>query len=373
MINISKIYKQKAGYFFNRFKIQILMIQRLLSRQYVIARKHICKYPKTIQLPITYKCNFDCKMCGMRNLINNKDYSNKELEKILEDKLFSKVNSVGLNGGEPFLREDLIECVEIMIRKMPKLKSFYIISNGYFTDLIKEKLSMIYAICKSNKIAVNLSFSIDGIQNTQDFMRGHKNAWKNVITTIEEIKKNQQKYCDGLGIICTITKYNVFNLEELDFWAKKNNLPIRYNIATLNARIANENKYEDFTIFSDEATRFAAQEFFYKKAMQECSEAYFGLFLYINEKKRYAICPCQYNEWVTLVPNGNISYCATYSQELGSALTNSAYDLFNSNLGILSIIREQHCGTCSHYISQLNVSGLKLLKKELLKNQYVMF
>ena len=181
------------------------------------------------------------------------------------------------------------------------------------------------------------------------------------------------KYCDYLGIICTVTRYNVYNLEEVEVWSKKKNIPVRYNIATVNLRIDNLDKYEDFSIFSDEKARLIAQEFFYKKAIQENSETYFGIYLYIREKRRYAYCPCQYNDWVTLIPNGNISYCATYSKELGSALEQSAYDIFNGNIQILQEIRKNNCTNCSHYISQLDVRGLNLFYKEILKNNRVLF
>lgn len=67
-----------------------------------------------IQLPITFKCNFDCVMCGMRNLISQEDFSSEELSQIISDKLFQNVTGIGLNGGEPFLKKDLVECVEVI-------------------------------------------------------------------------------------------------------------------------------------------------------------------------------------------------------------------------------------------------------------------
>ena len=360
-------------YVLSRLKIKVVCFYKCLGRSLRLGNKKINKYPTVIQLPITYKCNFNCKMCGMQNLVRNKDYSAAELETILNDRLFHKISSIGLNGGEPFLRPDLIECVKVMINTLPKLKSFNIISNGYFTNSIKEKLSQIYELAKQHDIKVNISFSVDGIYEMQDYMRGHKNAWDNVINTINCVNANKGKYCDSISIICTVTKYNVYNLEEVEAWGKKNNLLIRYNIATLNIRIANEDRYEDFSIFFDEKARLVAQEFFYKKAMQDNSETYFGLYLFIHTRKRYAYCPCKYNEWVTLVPNGNISYCATYSKELGNALENSAYELFNNNVGVLNDIIYKHCDNCSHYISKLDAVGLKMFYKELSKNGRIMF
>ena len=367
------ILKKHIRYYISCGKIVLEWYKKSLALKKRSINKKIREYPLTIQLPITYKCNFNCKMCGMQNLLKNKDFSSRELEAILKDRLFCKVTSVGLNGGEPFLRKDLVDCVRIIIDTLPKLKTFNIITNGYFTDSIKEKLLEINRLSKQKNIDVNISLSIDGIEKMQDLMRGHQNAWRNVVKTIAEIKADEKKYCDSLGVICTVTRYNVFNLEEVEAWSKKNNIFVRYNIATLNARIDNEDRFEDFSIFCDEKARMMAQEFFYKKAIQERSETYFGIYLYIRYKNRYADCPCKYNEWVTLVPNGNISYCATYSKELGSALKKSAYDLFNDNIAILKEIRDKHCCSCSHYISQLDSKGLRLFYIELLKNNRILF
>ena len=49
------------------------------------------EYPNTIQMPITYKCNYDCVMCGMRHLIKRDDFTSEDLNIILQDKLFHKI------------------------------------------------------------------------------------------------------------------------------------------------------------------------------------------------------------------------------------------------------------------------------------------
>ena len=365
--------RTRISYYVDYVKIVLVWMKKWVRTAVISGKKHIKMFPSTIQLPVTYKCNFNCKMCGMHNLIHKVDYSINELEQILKDKLFGKVTSVGLNGGEPFMRSDLVECVKVMIQALPNLKNISIITNGYFTESIGDKLLLIYEMSKKREISINVSISVDGIDRMQDLMRGHEKAWENAEKTLKMISTDMNKYCDYLGIICTVTRYNVYNLEEVEVWSKKKNIPVRYNIATVNLRIDNLDKYEDFSIFSDEKARLIAQEFFYKKAIQENSETYFGIYLYIREKRRYAYCPCQYNDWVTLIPNGNISYCATYSKELGSALEQSAYDIFNGNIQILQEIRKNNCTNCSHYISQLDVRGLNLFYKEILKNNRVLF
>lgn len=335
--------------------------------------KKITSYPITIQLPITFKCNFDCVMCGMHHLIQNKDFSAKELDTILSDHLFSKVQVVGVNGGEPFLKDDLVECVEVMIKRLSGLKYINIISNGYFTELIDTKLHKIYRLCAAAGVKVHISFSVDGIEEMQDFMRGKKDAWKNVNRTLETLRGAKEKAYDSLGIICTITKHNIFHISQVENWAKQHHLRVNYNIATVNLRIDNEMRVEDFTVLNDAKASMLAREFFYKKAMTEHSKIYFGLYLFLKEGKRYAPCHCQTNQWVTLTPDGQISYCATHSKELGCAFEKSAYDIFNSNIEYLRQLTKENCDTCSHYIATLNGRGRLLFYKELLRKSKIVW
>lgn len=355
-INYTRI--KNSIYLSLKCKVAILQYELLES-------KKINKYPTTIQLPITYKCNFDCVMCGMRKLLTNQDFTAQELGQILEDKLYSKIVSVGINGGEPFVKKDLVQCIEVIIEKVPTLQSFSIISNGYFTELICTQLIEIKKICDMHKIKVNLALSVDGVEDMQDYMRGTKNAWKNVNKTLDSLLVDTNKYFHSLKIICTITKYNVFKLYEVENWAKKNNLTVSYNIATVNVRISNEEKVDDFSIFSDTEARMFAAEFFYKKFFQTHSERDFGIYLFIATGKRYAECDCKYNRWVTLTPNGQLGYCATHSKNLGNALTHSSFNLFNDNISYLEEIKKDYCDSCSHYIYKLDKKGIKQYYNEL--------
>ena len=144
-----------------------------------------------------------------------------------------------------------------------------------------------------------------------------------------------------------------------------------YNIATINVRIENEDRVESFSLMQDEHARMLAMEFFHKKYMETAEEKYYILYLYLRDGKRYADCPCMYNEWITLTPNGQIGFCATHSKELGSALERSAYEIIRENISHLDEIKQEHCNGCSHYTSMLNAEGYKLLREEMRKNYYV--
>lgn len=324
----------------------------------------IRKYPLTIQLPITYLCNCDCVMCGMHHMISRKDFSANELKAILSDKLFSHVRGIGINGGEPFLKEDLVECCEAMLDVLSDLNEFNIISNGFFTEKILSKLAQIKEIAAGRNVKVNLSISVDGINDMQDLHRGRKNAFINADKTIRSILSCKDKYVDSLNVICTITKINISRINEVEAWAESLGIEVSYNIATVNVRIENENRLENFSVFSDEHSRMLAQEFFYTKYRTTGIEKYFGLYLFLKTGKRYADCPCMFNEWITLTPDTQIGFCATHSKNLGSALQESPYEIVQNNISYLKEIKKTYCNSCSHYMYSLNTEGLKLLYDE---------
>jgi MoaA/NifB/PqqE/SkfB family radical SAM enzyme len=308
-------------------------------------------------------------MCGMDKMKSRKDFTSEELKKILEDKLFSKVTSVGVNGGEPFIKDNIEEYMEVIVNTLPKLEVINIISNGYLTDNIILKLSNIKRMCKSRNIKVNLSISVDGVDDMQDFHRGKSGAFLNVNNTIEQILKSPQTYVDYLDVICTITKYNIARINEVEVWAKKLGVQVEYNIATVNERI--ENKDKDFLVFEDEQAKMLATEFFYNKYRETQKEKYFSIYLFLRYQKRFSDCPCMYNEWITVTPDGNIGFCATHSKGLGSGIEESPYDIVNRNKKYLKQIKRTYCGSCSHYSYMLNEKGLKILYKNKKANMFM--
>ena len=91
-------------------------------------------------LAVTYKCNSRCTMCDIWKL---KENSNLELD--YYKKLPKTLRDINVSGGEPFLRQDLVQLIKILRKTYPKAK-MVISSNGFLTDLIKEKMREILKI-----------------------------------------------------------------------------------------------------------------------------------------------------------------------------------------------------------------------------------
>lgn len=308
-------------------------------------------YPVSLQFPITNKCNLDCLMCNIKCKNTSKEISLEILNQTMHSKLFKKITSVGVNGGEPFVMKDIVERISVLATSLPKLKSIYIISNGTLTDIMLKKLPLIYEICKRNKIYFQLSISIDGIGKIHDKVRCKDGTFDKALNTINIINANLNKYCDYLNVICTVSKANVYNLPETDEFAKIKGWSISYNIATVHERLFNYNKINSFSIFDDQISKNLAIEFFYKKFLETKSEIYFSIYLYLLSDGKHRPCNCFYlRKGITLSPEGNVCYCATHSKELGNVCKDDIKQLYFSNKKYNDYIRNNYCSECSHYM-----------------------
>lgn len=139
-----------------------------------------CKENKcglSLQLHITGKCNQRCKHCYHNNY-ENEPMSFKDIEYIIEQfkELIDKYNEnkgikekgeINITGGEPFVRDDFMQILELLHENKDYFK-FSILTNGSFiTDEIAEKLAKLEVTC--------IQVSIDGDINTHDEIRGKGN------------------------------------------------------------------------------------------------------------------------------------------------------------------------------------------------------
>jgi MoaA/NifB/PqqE/SkfB family radical SAM enzyme len=307
------------------------------------------KYPEILQLPITYKCNSKCRVCNIWK-ISKEEISLKDFENIIKDDVFKKIKAVGVNGGEPFILNNLEEYIKIIINNLPNLKSLNIITNGFLSDRILEKTEKIYEICKENGIKFDISVSLDGVASIHDQSRGLNDVFNKTFETIKKIKDNIHKYADNFSVACTISKINEDYLPELESFAKNNNIKIKYRMAVDIKRLKNESIYKELNAFSD----FSSREFIFRcfKKTPDLLDKfrYYSIFTSIISDRKKRLLGCNWkNKGITLDPYGNIYYCAVRSKSIGNLVKKSGEDVFldYKNLDYRAgIVRS--CTTCAH-------------------------
>lgn len=117
------------------------------------------------------------------------------------EKIPSGIDNLNITGGEPTIRKDLMELVEIL---HPKARTLEISSNG----LHPQRLEPI--IKKYPHIKIR--FSLEGTQSTSDTIRGEKNGFNIKVAGLQRLK--ELGGCD-LGFAVTIQDDNVQDLPYL--------------------------------------------------------------------------------------------------------------------------------------------------------------
>jgi SynChlorMet cassette radical SAM/SPASM protein ScmE len=162
----------------------------------------VMKTPRSVDLSITHHCNLRCKYCSYFTSAGdvNQDLPREEWIKFFGELNNYAVMEVCLSGGEPFLRRDLRDLIEAIIRNRMR---FRILSNG--TLITDEMASFLASTRRCNGVQV----SIDGsIPTTHDACRGEGNFLR-AVQGIQHLLRHRL----AATVRVTIHKQNVRDLE----------------------------------------------------------------------------------------------------------------------------------------------------------------
>lgn len=179
-----------------------------------------------VSFSLTNKCNSHCRICNIWKTKSFKDeLSVAEIKHLFEHRCFADVNTISLTGGEPFLRNDIIDVVFGLKESLPNLQRLFLNTNA-------TNISKIVQVCKiSSKLfnSVILSISLDGKKEVHDRLRGIKN-YDNVI---ELLKVMQQIPEINLSVSMTLSQENtnLENLTHVQNIAKNNNAMFNFRFA----------------------------------------------------------------------------------------------------------------------------------------------
>lgn len=147
-------------------------------------------YPTDVSIITTYRCQMRCKMCDIwENPSDSKrEITAKELEMLPNFKF------VNITGGEPFVRRDLEDIVEVMFKKAPRI---VISTSGWHTDRI---------IKMAEKFPnIGIRVSIEGLAQKNDDLRGREGSFDRAMRLLLTLKEMGIK---DIGYGCTVSNKN---------------------------------------------------------------------------------------------------------------------------------------------------------------------
>lgn len=336
------------------------------------------KYPKVLQLPITYMCNSHCVMCNIWQMDPKNEVTLEEFTRFIQDPIFKEITSVGINGGEPSLVKNLPEYAKEIL-SLPHIKSLNIISNGFNQNILLKALEEIYNECHSKGVKFHVSISLDGVGMIHNTVRGTPNAFEKTISTIDEIIKNKHKYCDSYDIGCTIVNQNIEYLIELDTYAKIKNYNIKYRLGIDNKRLNNDTLRYQYSVISN-SSKQSAKEFFHYLTLHERNiesrYKYYSIFNWLNRNQPRRLLGCIWkDEGITMDSRGELYYCAVASKSIGSLRKEHGENIFFSdkNISYRKKIIKDCCDQCIHdYSGKPQLEDLLSFFKEMIIQRYSM-
>jgi len=197
------------------------IVPRVLN--YKLARHGFIKAARPITLThsVTAACQSLCLSCKIGDVylknpkIRKSDLGLDEIERIY--KSIGKVHFLNISGGEPFMRKELPDIVELGYKYLhPKV--IHIPTNALAPRHIEKTVITMLEMLQSNGATIPLTIkpSIDGVGEKHDYLRGVPGNFVKLEDTIQRLLGLREKYANlyvELGTV--ISKNNIKDVEEV--------------------------------------------------------------------------------------------------------------------------------------------------------------
>ena len=178
--------------------------------------------PEELHIELTHSCNSRCVTCDIWDYHKREgrrrsdELSLKEIKDLVRgSKDLKKIKTVVLSGGEPFLRDDLVDICAFIAKSLPEA-SFNILTNCLDTENVMQKIKKISAFIPQHALCIGTS--LDGIGDIYDEMRGVKGGFVRFKDTISRLKEEFPQI--KLSATFVLTPFNRDNLLPCWFFAK---------------------------------------------------------------------------------------------------------------------------------------------------------
>jgi len=187
--------------------------------------------PLYSSLRVTRRCNSKCIMCPdwTRRVDAKSELSIHEISEVYRNPLFGSLKRFGLSGGEPTLREDLVEIARVVLELCPSITEMVLTTNGLEPGLVIEKVGRLLELRERRRLSrFSVVVSLDGYGDIHEKVRRVPRAFERVSETLKRLKELQLKKQFELYSTCVVQPSNIDNLVQLAKFGCELGLPISY-------------------------------------------------------------------------------------------------------------------------------------------------
>jgi AdoMet-dependent heme synthase len=293
--------------------------------------------PTVLSLAVTNRCNSHCIMCniwktaGYMPNIQTHELSHQQIVHLLSNPLFSELVELDLTGGEPHLRNDLVDIAlgiaRLKMNHLTRLRSIIITSNGFSTEKIISNYRDILAALNGTNIDLVGVISLDGIGDIHDQIRGTKGAFKLVSETIKRLTVLKRVYPNLiLGLKTTVIPDNIEAIDNiLDFALSNNLFHIISPVLFTETRFRNIDKREKLTLGTADYNKILD---FYGRDELKTSYFYSIARSFLAGGKKKWVCAAMYN-YAFIDFDGNVYPCELIPDAIGNVKEQDFPDIWN--------------------------------------------
>jgi len=307
-------------------------------------------FPKIAVLFTSYRCNSKCIMCSAwEKQQTYPELSIQQIADIFSDRILrNNLEIVNLTGGEPTLREDLVDIIKVLIHSCSRLRRIDIPTNGINTEQVIDNIERIAAFLLTSNVKLNITVSVDGVGGVHETIRGVSDIFDNIDRTIRELKEISELYPFlSLEINTTISRANITGLKDMRAYARSLGVGINFTLAAI-SEIGVESivKKEKFEISNKEKTHLVS---FFESLMQEKAVSHtYGKFVvnWLTTGKRRALCNFRRGKVFLLEPDGQVYLCGNFKDfRIGNVLDEPFEKIWRKSTPVLKRLSHR-CSTC---------------------------
>ena len=292
--------------------------------------------PYLAMIELTTKCNLRCHHCyvaaGEEKPANELSFD--KMKEIINKLSEAGTKEIQFTGGEPLLYPWFFELLEYSAHKIPSIS---VSTNGW---LVNEKIA--------NKMAKNVArvnISLDGMEETHDYIRGVKGSFKKAVNAIEILSKENVP----VAVSFIVTPFNIEEIENVIKISKSRGAKFFQAGAVLPAGRGNLS-----WVITKE------QDDYVKGKLDVLSKKYSDDGFHVanwSPKPHYEIpsflkaCGAGYRA-CAISPNGDVRPCLPISYTFGNITKDSIENIFSSSvvryLSTLKPPSKEICGECEY-------------------------
>jgi MoaA/NifB/PqqE/SkfB family radical SAM enzyme len=272
-------------------------------------------------------------MCGIWKMsakYRDSELSLDQFDRVFADPLFRSIELFNINGGEPNLREDLVDITRAALARLPRLQAVSLNSNGIPAARTIANVDAIAALCRDRGVRFSVSLSLHALGEEFDRIAGSHGAFAHVDESFRGLRGMRDARGFFLSANCVITGLNVRYLDRVLAWGQEETIPVSFVLGEVRDRFNNASMEDDVTLGPHERPLAVS---FLRRLSESRGVHVQHAFRYrelanMLEHGRARRLACHYlMGGVILGSDGQLYYCK-HSGPIGNSLDRSAEEIY---------------------------------------------